>query len=483
MTYALYADEWPMTLIRQRLDRSDRHLFTELLAHCTRHLTDGVIDVPVGLITDHEDAEAGVQHLIDAGMLERNEDTLVIAEDYYRHQPKREVTLKKQEASRITSQRNRMHNSGDHSLCDPKRCWVLRGNRDTSRDTSREHVSDVPQYDPIQSDPQRIGEKRIEGSDDPGLEAGSSTPSRKVTGVHVGVDTDATDTCDLCGQPIKSKIHQKVPAEITTAVWMAHKRGIPAYVAVHDLSEESWGISASECEFQLTFADDKVHFDAAFSTDDPAGLRQVLGTRFQTVYAGPDTVTVSGWSDSVADAGTIMDAICEAREPRHEWASECCQAPINSPIHRMPADIAAVLSSLNHVKARAKALITFRDPTRVVAETTDHAEIDVQIEGESRCTLGHPWPERLALRDNDIPTMVEILKSDGLEHQWEFLDKPQRIVARGIALGDLESYISAAPADIVAAREELALRRKPRVSSADDALAKVLSQLQAGDAA
>lgn len=230
MTYALYADEWPMAMIRQRLDRSDRHLFTELLAHCTRNLTDGVIDVPLAMITDHDDAQAGVEHLIDAGMLERIDDGLVISEDWWKNQRSREQVEKYRTENRkryeAYKDRGARHKLGDHRTCTSK---CPQAGKDLRSDAEKADDPDEVDQSPnavsnavsngglsISSpSPTRKGgegEKEIQtGSDEIALRRDLASPvtgpllAKRIAGVHVFFDPDRIGSCAFCNQPEKAR--------------------------------------------------------------------------------------------------------------------------------------------------------------------------------------------------------------------------------------------------------------------------------------
>lgn len=209
MPAAFYQDEWPMAMIRQRLDRSDRHLFTELLAHCTRNLTDGVIDVPLAMITDHEDAQAGVEHLIDAGMLQRTDDKLAIAKDWWKKQRSRkQVETSRQrnaEHQEAYRQRGLLHAAGDHRQC-------TKGCPDHGKDLRKaltESLSKSALSSPLLSDDKGGEEKEttVEGSTEGALTRASATPSPQIE-PHVFAER-FTGKCGWCGQGQSNPLHQK----------------------------------------------------------------------------------------------------------------------------------------------------------------------------------------------------------------------------------------------------------------------------------
>lgn len=213
MSYALYADEWPMQMIRLRLDRSDRHLFTELLSHCTRNLSDGVIDVPLALITDHPEAVAGVARLIEAGLVAEHPDGYLIA-DYTQHQRTKEQVDKDREKNRRYQEeyreRGRRHSEGDHRIC-------TKGCKDSGKDLRKDLTKEV-QSNPLLSD--HKGGERGEGkgtSDETTGLAPVGLASVPDKGSHIFADADFTGYCLQCDLPKSNRLHQKVPARIEAA--------------------------------------------------------------------------------------------------------------------------------------------------------------------------------------------------------------------------------------------------------------------------
>lgn len=215
MTYALFADEWPMHMIRLRLDRSDRHLFTELLAHCTRNLTDGVIDVPLAMVTDHPEAESAAGRLIAAGLIAEHPDGYVIADEYLRHQrtkaqvdADREKNREYQEAYR---ERGRRHKEGDHRAC-------TKGCPEQGKDLRKGLTKDLSkgvQSNPLLSNPSEIGEGEIGESRSADGAQERATASLLPDKPHVFADRDFTGRCRYCNLKRSAGDHQtEVPERI-----------------------------------------------------------------------------------------------------------------------------------------------------------------------------------------------------------------------------------------------------------------------------
>ena len=129
MTYALIPDELPMRFVAARVPRGARWLYVELHAYCSRMLTDGIVDVPLAMLTDELDLEPALEHLIALGYVERRDEHYFLPK--YLESNKRGADIERmREDARVRKERWTRHNlHDDHSICLPKRCAV-RGRHD-----------------------------------------------------------------------------------------------------------------------------------------------------------------------------------------------------------------------------------------------------------------------------------------------------------------------------------------------------------------
>lgn len=217
MPYALYPDELPVRLIRLRVERSDRHLYTELLSHCARNTTDGVIDVPLPMVTDHPEAEAAVDRLIEAGLLDRDGGDVVIV-DYLAHQRSSAQVTRDREATRKRQidyrERGKRHQAGDHSMC-TKSCPEVRNGVTNA-------VSNGAQSNPIQSDPKRGLRLEMDRGSDGALGRATAplsqtTDNPPLAPAHVFADLDLTGYCGVCDLAKSNRAHQKVSEAVEIA--------------------------------------------------------------------------------------------------------------------------------------------------------------------------------------------------------------------------------------------------------------------------
>ncbi|GAB3092311.1 hypothetical protein [Isoptericola nanjingensis] len=154
--------------------RSARLLHVEALVWSNRLLTDGA--VPSGALprlTDSPDPKVDVAELVAAGVWEVTEAGYQL--DWSDQETAAEVESRR-EQNRARDERRRLHNKGDHSKCDPNRCWVLtREPRDESRVA---HALPIPSR-PVPTRPQgRDGD----GDEDDGADvpsAGAPGSSRR----------------------------------------------------------------------------------------------------------------------------------------------------------------------------------------------------------------------------------------------------------------------------------------------------------------
>lgn len=139
--------------------RSARLLEVEALVWCNRLLTDG--HIPRGAlrrVTDAEDPQSDAAELVAAGLWSVEADGWVIVGFEQDQEAAVDVHARRDEWRR-RQRRQRLHNLGDHSECDPKRCRVLLNvTPSVTRDSRVTHAS-VTASRPVPSRPQgRDGE-------------------------------------------------------------------------------------------------------------------------------------------------------------------------------------------------------------------------------------------------------------------------------------------------------------------------------------
>jgi hypothetical protein len=121
-----------------------------------------------GLLPRTPDAESWIA----ADLADRTSEGSVQLRWLMEYQPSADEIIAKQKADAKRQARNRRHKAGDHSMCDPDGCWVLKGvsQRDSGRDTTRESRPS----DPTLSDPTRPdgGERKGEERGDAGRATG-----------------------------------------------------------------------------------------------------------------------------------------------------------------------------------------------------------------------------------------------------------------------------------------------------------------------
>ncbi len=145
MTWTRLPDDFNDWSVLLAVGRSARLLHVEALVWCNRLLTDGA--VPRGALprlSDSPDPDADVTELVAAGLWAETDTGWQL--DWADQEAAANVEQRRAQY-RARDERRRKHNDGDHSLCDPKRCWVLRG--DTTRETTRDsRVSDGVSHAP-----------------------------------------------------------------------------------------------------------------------------------------------------------------------------------------------------------------------------------------------------------------------------------------------------------------------------------------------
>lgn len=295
MTYALYPDEWPMHMIRLRLDRSDRHLFTELLTHCTRNLTDGLIDVPIALVTDHADADEAVSRLIAAGLVDRHPQGLVIATDFLKHQrTKAEVEddrAKNRANTRAYRERGRLHGIGDHRKCTkgcPNQGIDLR--KDLTHGLSKDGQSNPLS---LLSDPKGGEREEIQGSSDGPLALTRRGTASDPMEIHVFVDYERTGVCQVCDMPKSNKRHQQdIPTAIIRAARVLANHGaVSKATEDYNYGEACWEVTAANPDWAILLSTSYVGKDLRITWAE---------LRIPTARLGiPDTELASASEDEI----------------------------------------------------------------------------------------------------------------------------------------------------------------------------------------
>ncbi|CAB4969707.1 MAG: hypothetical protein F2840_16195 [Actinobacteria bacterium] len=294
MTYALYPDEWPMHMIRLRLDRSDRHLFTELLTHCTRNLTDGLIDVPLTLVTDHADADEAVSRLIAAGLVDRHPQGLVIAQEFLQHQRTKarveDDRAKNRAYQDAYRERGRLHGIGDHRKC-TKGC----PNQGIDLRKALTHgLSKEDQSNPLSllSDPKGGEREEIQGSSDGPLALTRRGTASDHMEIHVFVDYERTGVCQVCDMPKSNKRHQQdIPAGILRAARVLAEHGVAAKATeIHNDGEPYWDVVAANPDWGVLLSTDNGGKDLRINWAELRIPAARLGI--------PDTEFVTEWDDA-----------------------------------------------------------------------------------------------------------------------------------------------------------------------------------------
>lgn len=122
-----------------KLSRAQRLMYFEALAYANEYGTDGLIQYrDLRLFTDASRPAVIAQAFVDAELWSEvvQNDAQVSDKtltkrwqivDFLDDQLSAEEVQKRAENSAATTERNRRHKAGDHSKCDPERCWSLRG--------------------------------------------------------------------------------------------------------------------------------------------------------------------------------------------------------------------------------------------------------------------------------------------------------------------------------------------------------------------
>lgn len=150
----------------------------EALVWSNRQLTDGRIPA-AGLrrIASAADTKAVVAELLAAGMWQEDGDAYEL--DWADQESRENVEARRTEWARRAA-RQRLHNRGDHSTCDPKRCRVLLSNGVT-RDSPSDSPRDPQSESAGESSPSRSRSRSRPIGRERG-EAASAAPSAGATG-------------------------------------------------------------------------------------------------------------------------------------------------------------------------------------------------------------------------------------------------------------------------------------------------------------
>jgi hypothetical protein len=113
-----------------------------------KQLTDGRVPRErraLRRILSVDDIDAAVNELVKASVWTESDDDYQV--DWSHQETKEKVTEKKAQ-NRLRDERRRRHNRGDHTLCDPQRCWHLLAHPDLTpgltRETQPESTRDTP---------------------------------------------------------------------------------------------------------------------------------------------------------------------------------------------------------------------------------------------------------------------------------------------------------------------------------------------------
>lgn len=183
MTWTRISDTFPDQPNVLGLSDAAFRAHIEALVWSNRHLTDGRI--PAGAlrrIASAVDTDAVVAELLEASLWQVEGDTYEL--DWVDQESRENVEARRTEWARRAA-RQRLHNKGDHSTCDPKRCHSLL-KQGVTRDSPSEPRRD-PRGDsggestPSRSRSRPLGRERGE--------AAGAAPSARATGTRRREDT------------------------------------------------------------------------------------------------------------------------------------------------------------------------------------------------------------------------------------------------------------------------------------------------------
>lgn len=152
MTWIKIPDEW---IARDDLGAvSDTAIVVHLagLSHLARTrlttATPGVVSDRAARLLwapTNGDVHDAIAELVASGLWQRHEAGYLIR-DHDEHLEDADTIRKRRADDARLKQRSRRHNKGDHSLCDPKKCWALKGMSvpDSGAESPPESASPVP---------------------------------------------------------------------------------------------------------------------------------------------------------------------------------------------------------------------------------------------------------------------------------------------------------------------------------------------------
>lgn len=150
-------------------------------------------------IVSAEDITAVTTELVGAGLWEPLEDGYALD---WTDQESAERVNERRALNRVRDERRRMHNKGDHSMCDPVRCWALNG---SSHASPTHGLTREPRPSPSPFPSPRTGE---EGGANDSAVATSLTRQDGQPAAHPWLDDGSGVSCDECGLPAQHARHQ-----------------------------------------------------------------------------------------------------------------------------------------------------------------------------------------------------------------------------------------------------------------------------------
>lgn len=207
MPFAILSDDLLDRLEAAGISRDARLLYVEGITWCARLLTDGYINARLSRVTDAAEPCDVARELVDAGFWSATAQGYLVTDYLMHNRPKSEV-LRSQADARERKRRNRLHKSGDHSLCIMGRyCPDGAVTRDMSRDKPRD---ETPTY-PLLSTPLR---KEVEGEKGKGAADQSDALTRSGLTVaqedrHSFAD-DGSGGCCHCLLPRANSRHREI---------------------------------------------------------------------------------------------------------------------------------------------------------------------------------------------------------------------------------------------------------------------------------
>lgn len=178
MTWTRLSDNFNDRAYFAELTRSARLLHVEALVWCNGEETDGILPRHMlRRITDSLDVDSDVAELEAAGLWVQEGKVWQID---WTDQETADKVQERREAEARKKRRQRAHNSGDHSFCDPTRCWVLTGK--SPRDTPGDTPGDTPRESrgvsrPSRPDPDPVPSPK-DGEDEEGAGAALGSAAR-----------------------------------------------------------------------------------------------------------------------------------------------------------------------------------------------------------------------------------------------------------------------------------------------------------------